>query len=101
MHEKTEHQKGRSVEFDVKSAHRRKMLQELMKITWKASEDEMLKMRETYEERLRRTDEENQEKLRRLEEDKDKKRVMPHLWNLNEDPQLTGMLTHFVPPGWF
>ena len=72
-----------------------------LKITQKASEEEMLKMRETYEERLRRTDEENQEKLKRLEEDKDKKRVMPHLWNLNEDPQLTGMLTHFVPPGRF
>lgn len=32
---------------------------------------------------------------------KDRKRVVPHLWNLNEDPQLTGMLTHFVPPGEF
>ena len=65
----------------------------------KATEDEMLKMRETYEERLRRTDEENQAKLKRMEEEKDKKLVVPHLWNLNEDPQLTGMLTHFVPPG--
>ena len=24
---------------------------------------------------------------------------MPHLWNLNEDPMLSGMITHFVPPG--
>ena len=35
---------------------------EIRKTDEKASEDEMLKMRETYEERLRRTEEENQVK---------------------------------------
>ena len=25
--------------------------------------------------------------------------MIPHLWNLNEDPMLSGMITHFVPPG--
>ena len=24
---------------------------------------------------------------------------MPHLWNLNEDPMLTGMIIHFINSG--
>ena len=35
----------------------------------------------------------------KMEEDEEKKKIMPHLWNLNEDPMLSGMITHFVPPG--
>ena len=30
---------------------------------------------------------------------KEKQKVTPHFWNLNEDPSLTGMITHFTPPG--
>ena len=27
------------------------------------------------------------------------KKVIPHFWNLNEDPALTGMIVHFIKPG--
>lgn len=27
------------------------------------------------------------------------KKVVPHFWNLNEDPALTGMIVHFARPG--
>ena len=28
-----------------------------------------------------------------------KKKVVPHLWNLNEDPSLSSMIIHFVQEG--
>lgn len=27
------------------------------------------------------------------------KKVIPHFWNLNEDPALAGMIIHFARPG--
>ena len=27
------------------------------------------------------------------------RKTIPHFWNLNEDPQLTSMITHFCPSG--
>lgn len=29
----------------------------------------------------------------------EQRKVMPHFWNLNEDPALTGMVIHFCPEG--
>ena len=31
--------------------------------------------------------------------DDEQKKSVPHLWNINEDPALTGMVCHFFPNG--
>ena len=30
---------------------------------------------------------------------REKRKTTPHLWNLNEDPQLTGVVVHFIDQG--
>ena len=59
----------------------------------------MMKMKQSYEERLKAADLANAEKVQKLKNDTENKKTIPYLWNLNEDPLLSGMLTHFVQPG--
>ena len=40
-----------------------------------------------------------QDKDRAEEQNRQKTKTTPHFWNLNEDPQLTGMVTHLVKRG--
>ena len=65
----------------------------------KANEEEMAKMRQTYEERLKSAAEGNLARQLKDKDNEERKKTTPYLWNLNEDPLLSGMLTHFVPPG--
>ncbi|KAJ8309791.1 hypothetical protein KUTeg_011656 [Tegillarca granosa] len=40
--------------------------------------------------------------IAKIEEEKKKqedRKVIPHFWNLNEDPSLTAMVVHFCKPG--
>lgn len=70
-----------------------------MEAQLKSNEEDMIKMRQSYEERLKAATDENAIKLQKLKDDEERKKTIPYLWNLNEDPYLSGMLTHFVPPG--
>ena len=33
------------------------------------------------------------------EKEDEQRKTIPHLWNLNEDQSLTGMVCHFLPTG--
>lgn len=60
---------------------------------------EMEQMKKSWQQKLEESEKEN---LRKLEEDKKKsedRKVIPHFWNLNEDPALTAMVVHFCPEG--
>ena len=37
--------------------------------------------------------------MKAKDESDKKKKVTPHLWNLNEDHSLSGMIIHFIEPG--
>ena len=34
-----------------------------------------------------------------VKSEQEKRKTVAHFWNLNEDPQLTNMVLHFIPPG--
>ena len=34
-----------------------------------------------------------------VKSEQEKRKTTAHFWNLNEDPQLTNMVVHFIPPG--
>uniref|UniRef100_A0A7E4V2Q9 Kinesin-like protein n=1 Tax=Panagrellus redivivus TaxID=6233 RepID=A0A7E4V2Q9_PANRE len=63
------------------------------------NQKEMEKLEQTWQQRLA----EEQSKRGSVSEDRseiDKKRKeVPHLWNLNEDPALTDMIVHFISKG--
>ena len=40
-----------------------------------------------------------QEKDRLEDKQRQERKTAPHLWNLNEDPQLTGMVVHLIKKG--
>ena len=40
-----------------------------------------------------------QEKDKLEEQKRQKRKTTPHFWNLNEDPQLTGMVVHLITRG--
>ncbi|XP_076810506.1 kinesin-like protein KIF28 isoform X2 [Clavelina lepadiformis] len=101
-----------------------KRLQELLEnqgsgavVVQGVSPNDVEEMRKAQEENLRRNQEEmdmmNQTWQQRLEEQRqvsqklldvektkqEARKTIPHLWNLNEDPMLTGMVLHLTPPG--
>ena len=41
----------------------------------------------------------NQGRDKAKEEEQKRRKTTPHFWNLNEDPQLTDMVVHFVKRG--
>ncbi|EDV26227.1 uncharacterized protein TRIADDRAFT_23272, partial [Trichoplax adhaerens] len=61
------------------------------------NEREMEEMKKSWEQKLK----ESTKSQEATEENRlrDKRKTTPHLWNLNEDPQLTGVVVHFVDPG--
>ncbi|CAG2218584.1 Kinesin heavy chain,Kinesin-like protein KIN-14Q,Kinesin-like protein KIF18B,Kinesin-like protein KIF3B,Kinesin-like protein KIN-12D,Kinesin-like protein KIN-7I,Chromosome-associated kinesin KIF4,Kinesin-like protein KIN-12B,Kinesin-like protein KIN-12E,Kinesin-like protein 5,Kinesin-II 85 kDa subunit,Kinesin-II 95 kDa subunit,Kinesin-like protein KIF15-A,Kinesin-related protein 3,Kinesin-like protein unc-104,Kinesin-like protein KIF18A,Kinesin-like protein KIN-14P,Kinesin-1 heavy chain,Kinesin-like protei len=63
------------------------------------NQSEMEQMKKSWQQKLAESEQEN---LGKLEEDKKKnedRKVIPHFWNLNEDPALTAMVIHFCNDG--
>ncbi|XP_035688755.1 kinesin-like protein KIF28P [Branchiostoma floridae] len=63
------------------------------------NQEEMETMKMTWEQRLQEEAAQNQEKLQAERRKQEEMKVIPHFWNLNEDPSLTGMVVHFVREG--
>eukprot|EP00039_Didymoeca_costata_P024122 m.9333 g.9333 ORF g.9333 m.9333 type:complete len:1041 (-) comp4048_c0_seq2:54-3176(-) len=79
----------------LEEAHRK--AQEEMERQLKQNQEEMEMMQQSWEERLkaaekRKAEEDRMQSLAREEKDK-----IPHLWNMNEDVLLEGVVCHFVP----
>ncbi|XP_069105023.1 kinesin-like protein KIF28P isoform X2 [Argopecten irradians] len=63
------------------------------------NQEEMENMKKTWQERMQENKgsiSANMEEDNKRQEDR---KVIPHLWNLNEDPALTAMVVHFVNEG--
>jgi len=65
----------------------------------KRNELEMENMKRTWQQRLEVEKQESERKLSEERNRQEAKKTTPHLWNLSEDPVLTGMVVHFTPFG--
>nr|CAB3259098.1 kinesin-like protein KIF28P [Phallusia mammillata] len=63
------------------------------------SQEEMENMNRTWQQRLEDQEKEKYQLLMDERQKQEARKTTPHLWNLNEDPMLTGMIVHFTPPG--
>uniref|UniRef100_S4RVC6 Kinesin-like protein n=1 Tax=Petromyzon marinus TaxID=7757 RepID=S4RVC6_PETMA len=67
--------------------------------SWEQNRREMEHMAMSWEQRLASERLAHQQKLKEEKELREKRKTIPHLWNLNEDPALNGLLCHFIPEG--
>jgi len=65
----------------------------------KRNQEEMEKMKDSWEEKLKKQAEQSKLREDELRDENELKKSVAHLWNLNEDSQLTNMVTHFLRPG--
>ena len=63
------------------------------------NEEEMEAVQRSWEEKLKEKEKEYTEMLAAEKNKTDMKKTVPHLWNLNEDPSLCGMIVHFCNKG--
>uniref|UniRef100_UPI000180AFDB kinesin-like protein KIF28P n=1 Tax=Ciona intestinalis TaxID=7719 RepID=UPI000180AFDB len=63
------------------------------------SQEEMEQMKLSWQQRLEEQSLQNQQLLSEERSKQEARKTTPHLWNLNEDPTLTGMIVHLTPPG--
>ncbi|XP_066301199.1 kinesin-like protein KIF28 [Branchiostoma lanceolatum] len=75
----------------------RKELEEEMQARILASEQEMEEMKKTWEEKMQQS--QSGPAVPDASAAKKEKESTPHLYNLNVDPQLTGMIVHLLKPG--
>uniref|UniRef100_H2YJV4 Kinesin-like protein 6 n=1 Tax=Ciona savignyi TaxID=51511 RepID=H2YJV4_CIOSA len=75
---------------------RRRQEEELLR-----NQEEMEQMKLTWQQRLEEQSQANQLLLVEERSKQEARKTTPHLWNLNEDPMLTGMIVHLTPPGDF
>lgn len=60
---------------------------------------EMDAMKMSMEQRLKEAEQHKQQEIAIHAADVEKKRTVPHVWNMNEDPALAGMVCHFITAG--
>lgn len=60
---------------------------------------EMEEMKKSWRERLAEQESANKAKEEKEKKEKELRKTTPHLWNLNEDSQLSGKIFHFIKPG--
>ncbi|XP_047136420.1 kinesin-like protein KIF28P isoform X2 [Hydra vulgaris] len=65
----------------------------------KRNQEEVEQMKKTWAERLKEEEAASKLKEEELKNEHKMKKTTAHLWNLNEDPQLTNMIIHFLKPG--
>ncbi|XP_078483346.1 kinesin-like protein KIF28 isoform X2 [Ciona intestinalis] len=63
------------------------------------SQEEMEQMKLSWQQRLEEQSLQNQQLLSEERSKQEARKTTPHLWNLNEDPTLTGMIVHLTPAG--
>ncbi|WAQ93614.1 KIF28-like protein [Mya arenaria] len=73
---------------------KRQMEEELRK-----KEEELENLSKTYEQRMADAATSNKGGVSAADKEEGDKKVIPHFWNLNEDPALTGMIVHFANEG--
>ncbi|KAL4221955.1 hypothetical protein ACF0H5_018006 [Mactra antiquata] len=62
-------------------------------------EEELENLSKSYEQRMAEAATANKGSEQLQQKEEGDKKVIPHFWNLNEDPALTGMIVHFARPG--
>ncbi|XP_070536744.1 kinesin-like protein KIF28 isoform X2 [Ptychodera flava] len=77
----------------------RKELEAEMQATLEENQKEMELMRQSWEEKLREAQQAAAQQDQAELAKKNEKKTTPHLYNLNVDPQLSGMITHLLKPG--
>uniref|UniRef100_A0A7M5U6V4 Kinesin-like protein 6 n=2 Tax=Clytia hemisphaerica TaxID=252671 RepID=A0A7M5U6V4_9CNID len=65
----------------------------------KRNQEEMEQMKKSWEDRLKEEHNASKAKEEELQKEHEMKKMTAHFWNLNEDPQLTNMVNHFLQPG--
>ncbi|XP_060594339.1 kinesin-like protein KIF28P [Ruditapes philippinarum] len=74
---------------------KRQMEEELRK-----KEEELENLTKSYEQRMAESAQSGGSGTVQMhQKEEGDKKVIPHFWNLNEDPALTGMIVHFIKPG--
>ncbi|XP_077978175.1 kinesin-like protein KIF28 [Glandiceps talaboti] len=63
------------------------------------NKEEMADMEKSWQQRLAETEASSMDKLIAEQKKQAQMKVVPHFWNLNEDPSLTAMIVHFVTEG--
>ncbi|XP_027048269.1 kinesin-like protein unc-104 [Pocillopora damicornis] len=76
-------------------AELRKQIEEEIKASMAQTEQETQDMNKSWDDRVA----ENKKDIKDKEAEKKERQSTPHLWNLNPDPQLTGMIVHMVKSG--
>ena len=61
--------------------------------------EEMENMEKSWQDKLAEREQEYQAALAAEKTKSEQMKTVPHLWNLNEDPALCGMVVHFCPKG--
>merc|ERR1712159_166129 len=64
-----------------------------------AKDAELANMQKSWEEKMESQQKEAMERLKQEQQKDELKKTTPHLWNLNEDPILTGKVVHFCYDG--
>ncbi|XP_076461788.1 kinesin-like protein KIF28 [Babylonia areolata] len=65
----------------------------------KKNQEELEEMKKSYEERMKETQATSAGQADAAEKTQEERKVIPHFWNLNEDPSLTGVVAHFCREG--
>uniref|UniRef100_A0A1I8GX08 Kinesin-like protein n=1 Tax=Macrostomum lignano TaxID=282301 RepID=A0A1I8GX08_9PLAT len=73
--------------------------EERMRELMKRNQEEMEAMERQWAEKLAQAQAESQAQIRDKEAVGERRKQQPHLWNLNEDPSLSGLIVHFCEPG--
>lgn len=60
---------------------------------------EMEEMKKSWQERLAEQEAANKAREDQEKKEKEMQKTTPHFWNLNEDPQLSGKVRHFIKAG--
>ncbi|KAL5006291.1 hypothetical protein ScPMuIL_015097 [Solemya velum] len=63
------------------------------------NQEEMENMKKSWEERLKEAQQDNKATMDAENKEVHDRKVIPHLWNLNEDPALAAMIVHFCKTG--
>ncbi|XP_070565342.1 kinesin-like protein KIF28P isoform X2 [Ptychodera flava] len=74
-------------------------MKKMMEEQIQRNKEEMTEMEKSWKQRLAEAESANMEKLMAEQQKQEQMKVIPHIWNLNEDPSLTGMIVHFTPEG--
>nr|KAG5687659.1 hypothetical protein BaRGS_027551 [Batillaria attramentaria] len=70
-------------------------LKQALEDQMRKNQEELEEMKKSYEDRMKDSQSEAKAKLEAEHKKQEERKVIPHFWNLNEDPSLTAMIVHF------